>query len=233
MQRLLILIFLLPSTLFSQSLETDNDTLYSYQSSLESNGRGLTEDAVYTAGAAEEGSLKVVCDETHAYVSMYKKKSNEYLVFPMFSEKRADSLFGSNISFANKNIEFSTRISRQEVEGMERPLLLIRWEFTDDRKGDRELSGLQLWDVVNQRNYFDEVTHRYEYDESKAGKEEGGDIECQSMIRFEKTDMVILKAECNPKIDGGIYEIIGKNHVRTKALKNKHWDLMHHMSPND
>mgnify|MGYP006906277416 FL=1 len=151
----------------------------------------------------------------------------------MFSEKRADSLFGSNISFANKNIEFSTRISRQEVEGMERPLLLIRWEFTDDRKGDRELSGLQLWDVVNQRNYFDEVTHRYEYDESKAGTEEGGDIECQSMIRFEKTDMVILKAECNPKIDGGIYEIIGKNHVRTKALKNKHWDLMHHMSPND
>lgn len=233
MQRLLILIFLLPLALQSQSLETDNDTLKSYQSSLESKGEMLTKEAVYTAGEAEEGRVKVVCDETRAFLSVYRKNSDEYLVFPMFTQTRADSLFGSQVFFTSKSIEFSARISRQEVEGMDRPLILIRWEFTDDRKGDRELSGLQLWDAVNQRNYFDEVTHRYEYDESKANTEEGGDIECQSMIRFEKKDMVILKAECNPKIDGGIYEIIGKNLVRTKALKNKHWDLMHHMSPND
>ncbi len=76
-------------------------------------------------------------------------------------------------------------------------------------------SWLQLWDPLQQRNYFDKVTHRCKYDASKGDTEEGGGIECQNMIRFEKSDLVILRAECNSNLDGGLNEIIGRNLVRT------------------
>jgi hypothetical protein len=126
------------------------------------------------------------------------------------------------------------------VRGFDKPLVVVRWELVDHRNGEKEYSGLQIWDPRSQRNYFDEITHHYEYgvvrdeeesDEKKAEGEDNMENECQDLLRFEKGYLVVLRAGCNTHLDGGMYEVVGKNLVRTKPLKQKHWDLLHHMSP--